>query len=101
MIIGDLPLFASVRASDRATCRTAARRAARNLGTLHQNVLAAFTRAGDAGLTDRELEQLPEFRDLAPSTARKRRSELFQMGRLVDFGKRNGLTVWVLAEGSC
>lgn len=51
----------------------------RGISDLHELVLEAL-RAGP--LTDEELERLPQFARLAPSTVRKRRSELFHMGRI-------------------
>ena len=101
MILADLPLFAATRAVDPSTSRDAARRVTRRLGDLHRAVVAAIAAAGRDGLTDRELERLPQFAGLAPSTARKRRSEAFQAGLLIDAGRRDGLTVWTTREGTC
>jgi hypothetical protein len=104
MITNDLPLFATHagtaplhRRSDAPTAIAAAEAVADKLSGRQAMVLAAFTAAGAHGLTDRELEQRREFAQWAPSTARKRRSELFHLGRLVDGGRRDGLTVWRLA----
>ncbi len=45
--------------------------------------------------TDGELEKLERFSNYAPSTVRKRRSELFQGGRAEWTGeKRGGMKVW-------
>ena len=101
MMVADLPLFAATRAADPETIRDAARRVSRRLGDLHRAVVSAVAGAGRTGLTDRELERLPQFAGLAPSTARKRRSEAFQAGLLVDAGRRDGLTVWMAREGAC
>ena len=66
-------------------------------GRLHSEVMGAFIANGP--MTDRELERLPQFAHLAPSTARKRRSELFQAGKLIATDeRREGLTVWGAAE---
>jgi hypothetical protein len=46
------------------------------------------------GKTDREIERLDGFQSYAPSTIRKRRSELFQLGKLTADGERDGLTIW-------
>jgi hypothetical protein len=78
-----------------ATERDAARRILPQLSTLHRAVLEALQDHG--ALNDRELEQLPRFAQYGPSTIRKRRSELYQAGRLVADGKRDGLTAWRIA----
>lgn len=99
MITADLPLFAVPpmhRRTDPETSRDAAARIARRLSPLHQQVLTAVAAAGGQGATGRELEQLPCFADCAPSTIRKRASELHHAGRLQDAGRRDGLTVYVL-----
>lgn len=57
-------------------------------------VMASITQYGP--LNDRELESLPCFKGLAPSTARKRRSELVQQGRLVKVGRKDKLSTWDL-----
>lgn len=57
-----------------------------NLSELQARVLAWFQRNGPA--TDEQLERDAEFASLAPSTARKRRSDLYEMGLLRDTGER-------------
>lgn len=52
----------------------------RGISSLHEEILDAFKQHGP--MTDEELERLAQFADLAPSTARKRRSELFHIGKL-------------------
>ena len=54
----------------------------RGLGSLHRQVLAALE---DGPLTDEALERRPEFAHLAPSTVRKRRSELYEIGMIEHF----------------
>lgn len=92
------------RRGDHATSVEAGERVRTVLSDLQRDVYIAIAAAGAAGLTDRELELLPQFAHLAPSTCRKRRSELLFATppriRAVrdDAGKvltRNGLTVWV------
>ena len=89
------------RRSDPETSRKAAESLVPRLSKLHEQVLAAFQREG--ALTDEELERQPEFWTCSPSTVRKRRSELFQMGKLVACGERMNargsakLTVWRLS----
>lgn len=102
MTCGDLPLFGAPagqpplhRAGDPLTSREAAARIAPKLSTLQQLVLTAVAGAGKRGATGRELEQLPAFAACAPSTVRKRLSELAHQGRLTDAGRRDGLTVYV------
>ena len=94
----DLPLFAAppmVHTIEHATSREAASRVLPKVHALHRDVLAAIEAAGDDGLTDRELEQLPQFARYGPSTIRKRRSELYQLGYLTHNSTRHGLMVWV------
>lgn len=46
-------------------------------------------------MTDGELELLPEFSHYGPSTVRKRRSELYQSGRVAETAdRRNRMIVW-------
>lgn len=103
--LAGLPLFLSeknlrmVRKSDGATSKSAADRIKPVLTPLRFAVLMAIREAGEFGLTDRELEQLPQFADRGPSTVRKRRSELFQMGLVQQAGARNRLTVWITTPG--
>lgn len=50
-------------------------------------------------MTDGELEHLPQFAHYGPSTVRKRRSELFQDGRIYDTGtKRGRFKVWAAVK---
>lgn len=67
--------------------------------TLRARVAAVIASAGALGLTDVELEQLAMFRGYAPSTVRKRRSELLAQGRIEKAGTRGGASVWVLVSG--
>ena len=72
----------------------------RGLSELHERVLAAFRINGP--MTDEVLERLPVFASLAPSTARKRRSELYQLGKLVIYGmvtnsRGRPMIVWTIA----
>lgn len=67
--------------------------------TLRARVAEAIAAAGPLGLTDIELERLAMFTKFAPSTVRKRRSELLAQGRLEKAGTRGGASVWVLVAG--
>lgn len=84
-----------VRVRDLRTCYQAADDVIPLLNELQMGVLRAISDAGARGLTDRELEQLPVFAGRAPSTVRKRRSELYQAGLLLVVGVRDKMTVWV------
>lgn len=86
-----------VRTDDRETAVLAAETVLPKLNRLRTRVLALITEAGPDGLTDKELEQLPEFAGYAYSTVRKRRTELFQAGYLVEAGVRDRLTIWTVA----
>jgi hypothetical protein len=70
------------------------------LSQLRGRVYRAIQQAGDDGLTDLELEKLPEFNKYAPSTVRKRRSELWQRMYINGNGKRDGATIWRLPVGA-
>lgn len=103
MMPADLDLFtpeppqaAASRRRDPATSKDAARRVGEKLTVLQGRVLTAIRLAGARGLTDRELEELPGFAKLAPSTVRKRRSELLHANppHIYADHTRNGLTVW-------
>jgi len=74
------------RPSNPRTSKLAAQSVTPHLSKLHSLVLEAFKSAGE--LTDEELENRPEFRGLAPSTCRKRRSELVAMDKLEPCGER-------------
>ena len=91
------PRLRLVRRTDGPTCRDAARRVTPGISPLRLAVVDAICAAGPAGLTDRELEQLPHFAQYGPSTVRKRRSEAYQLGYLVPAGTRDRLTVWIAA----
>lgn len=103
--MSELPLFAPVgppdppspdhRANDLETAVDAAMRVRWVSGTLRARVYAVIESAGDRGITDLELERLAVFNKYAPSTVRKRRSELWQQGRVRIDGKRDGASVWV------
>lgn len=111
MKIADLPLFSAVetaplarspmhRTRDPQTSREAAAAILPKVNSLHEQVLEALAVAGDAGLNDRQLEQLPQFSRYGPSTIRKRRSELYQLGYVTHRGTRDGLMVWVRVSGA-
>ena len=86
----------------------AARAIIPKVDALQQAVIAAFRRLGT--LTDEQLEQLGEFKHYAPSTLRKRRSELADVRKFdppiivaVGVVKREGrtsITAWALNENN-
>lgn len=107
MTADELPLFATPvstrvppghRTEDPATSKAADAGIRKVAGTLRAQVLQVLQAHRD-GLTDRELERRAEFASYGPSTVRKRRSELYQMGYLRPNGTRDGLTVWASTEG--
>ena len=73
------------RRNDPPTSIAAANAMRRPLNDLHEAVLGAFHELGR--LTDEQLEQLPRFASYGPSTIRKRRSELYAIGRLRQVGQ--------------
>ncbi len=94
----DYPLFPVssplVGTTDPSTSGEAARSIAKKLTALQLQVLAAFARLGPQ--TPKEIERLPEFAELAPSTVRKRCTELHRAGHLDrtdDAAKRGGCFV--------
>lgn len=75
-----------VHRDDPGTSMAAAAAVLRRRTELHAAVLRAFAERGP--MTDEDLETLPEFDGYGPSTIRKRRSELYHQGALVDVGTR-------------
>ena len=65
------------------------------VSALQQQVLWLLATAGP--LNDRELET--RIAGHAPSTVRKRRSELFQNGAVQKVGTKDGLALWAIARG--
>lgn len=101
MMVADLPLFAPVpmvRARDHRTSRDAADRLRPKLSNLRLDIYTTIRDAGPYGLTAKELERLPQYAALAPSTARKRISELLAAGHLTAIGVRDGAKVWTITD---
>lgn len=92
-----------LRQGDGAAATIAAQAVAGKRSKLQVEVIGAFVKYGSMG--DRRLETLPEFEGrFRQSTVRKRRSELFALGILVDTGETDhfdGSTFsrWALAPG--
>lgn len=84
MVRGDDPVE-----SQRAAIDTLEHRSA-----LQAAIMLALSKQGP--LTDRELENLPEFSGLGPSTVRKRRCELFQRGIIHKTGRRDKMAIWAI-----
>ena len=84
---GSAALRGRGRATDPPPARAAAAALRSTRSTLQQLVLAAFHRVQPRPLDDEMLERLDEFAGYAPSTIRKRRSELVQAGCLVAIGE--------------
>lgn len=60
----------------------------------YETLLQHFRRTGN-GLTDKELDQAPEFREYEFNTVHERLTDLMEKGYVIDSGeKRDGLTVW-------
>lgn len=97
----DVPLRRMVHRHDPPTSLESAAVVARKLTVLHGYVLQAFREQGP--MTDEDVEQLPQFADFGPSTIRKRRSELYQAGRLAAVGERRNsrnrrMVIWAIVE---
>lgn len=84
-----------VRGTDAIESQRASADVLPKLSEIQRLVMQSFAQYGP--LNDRELESLPCFKGLAPSTARKRRSELVQMGRLVKVGRRDKMSLYDVA----
>lgn len=87
----DLPLFAPgaprlAGSGDHPTSLEAADRIAPKLTDVQHRVLLAFVDLGP--MTDYELEILHRFRELSPSTVRKRRGELVRAGLIEPCGRK-------------
>jgi hypothetical protein len=81
------------RSGDHDTSVDAAVKVAKVRSDLQRCVLLAFELWGP--MTARQAERLPQFAHLAPSTVRKRISELYKAGELVEEGtRRDGMKVW-------
>jgi hypothetical protein len=83
------------RTGDHDTSIAAAEKVDRETRWIQGLVVKAFREHGP--MTDNELEALPEFADFKKTTARKRRTELFQAERLIKTRhRRGGQAVWSL-----
>lgn len=90
-----------VRGTDSLTAQRAAVDVLPKLSKLERRIMELVTFRGPEyepeGMTDREIETLREFAHYGPSTVRRRRTTLFQQGRLVENGVRDKLTIWRVA----
>jgi hypothetical protein len=94
------PLRTMVHARASVTEVAAAEAVRPKLNHMHATVRAMFRLHGP--MTDETLERLPALETWAPSTARKRRSELYQAGELVAAGEATNsrgrkMILWCLA----
>lgn len=86
-----------------ATSRAAAQSMRPKMGALHEITLRAFREAGEAGLTDEQLDRDWCVRANYAKTLRPRRIELTALGHLKDSGRTattvsgRAAKVWVLA----
>jgi len=90
-----------VRRDDAETAIAAAARVQGRLSELQRRVHAEIERLG--GATGEEVEQLPQFAALAPSTVRRRITDLRDLGLVVAAGERPNsrglpMTVWRTAQ---
>ena len=85
-----------VRGSDPMTSQRGAVDVLGKRAWVKRAILEAIATGGP--LTDGQLENRPEFAALGPSTVRKRRSELFQAGKLKAAGTLDKMTLWDLAD---
>ena len=95
----EIEIRGMVRRGDPMTCVTAARTIQKKASKLHSQITDEFADRGP--MNDSELEDLARFRRYAYSSVRKRRTELFQAGLLVQVGVRknrrgNPMIVWDL-----
>lgn len=86
-----------VRPTDRVESQRAAVDVLPHVSKLQRRLLEIFALEG--AYTDGELESRKEFAHLKFSTIRKRRTELYQAGWLVDVGRREKMTLWGLTPG--
>lgn len=89
---GDMFAAPLHRKTDGEASRDAAERVMPKMNDLRRRVLDAIKRNGP--ITALEMEELPEFYGMAPTTVRKRCSELVQMGAV----KENGVKEVVLLD---
>lgn len=81
------------RRDDHDTSISASERVAAHKSALQGEILAAFVQLGP--MTDGELERLPRFSHLGRTTARKRRGELVELGKIAATGaRRDGMKEW-------
>lgn len=81
------------RKDDHETSIAASERVAAHKSALQGEILAAFVQLGP--MTDGELERLDRFKHLGRTTARKRRGELVELGKVAATGvRRDGMKEW-------
>lgn len=68
------------------------------LTEIQRKIMDILASAGPLNATD--LERRVEFRNLAPSTCRKRISELKQLGKLVQVGRKDRMALWDIPSRS-
>ena len=82
------------RATDPDTSHEAAARVLPSCTALQGQIMEKLRMFPKTGLTAGELEAMQDFKGLAPSTVRKRVSELYHAGNLRIMGRRDGMNVW-------
>lgn len=85
-------LVGLVRGSDTMESQHAAVVVKDRLTAIQRTILTIL--ASDGPLNAKDLERRIEFRNLSPSTCRKRISELKQAGAIVQVGRKDGMAEW-------
>lgn len=88
-------LHGLTRASDPIEAQVAATKHLEGRTAIQAKILGILAECGP--LNAEELERRIEFRHLAPSTVRKRVSELKQAGDIEQVGRKNGMAQWDVA----
>lgn len=85
-------LHGLVRGSDPMESQSAALRQLEGRTAIQRAILHILAECGPLNASD--LERRIEFRHLAPSSCRKRISELKQAGEIVQVGRKDGMGLW-------
>ena len=87
-----------VRGADPMESQHASGRVHPQLTKIQERIADILARDGPHNAA--ELESRVEFSNCAPSTCRKRITELKVAGRIVQVGRRDGMAVWAIAPGA-
>lgn len=89
-------LRGAVRGSDPIESQSGAVKQIEGRSELQKKILWILAECGP--LNAKDLERRIEFRNLSPSTVRKRISELKQAGEVVQVGRKDGMALWDIAR---